>query len=44
MHFSGRGSEVLLSDLGIWASWGQSQWYHWEEYRRLHAVQGYSGL
>lgn len=43
MHFSGKGSEVLRQGLGT-SFWGQSQWYHQEENRKLHAELDYTGL
>ncbi len=41
MHFSSKGSEVQLQGLGTSLSWGQPQWYHLGENRRLHAELGY---
>ncbi len=43
MHFSGKGSEVLLQGSGNSVFWSQSQWYHRGENRRLHAELGYLG-
>lgn len=44
MHFSGKGSEALPPGLGTSACWGQSQWCHRGESRRLRAELGWSGL